>query len=82
MTATVTKLNPTTSKVLAATPKNGNSSVQAIAKKAGVEVLVARKHIEALTLCGLVEQSGTIETGKRGRPAHKFTRVVAENEAA
>lgn len=70
-------MDAVTKKVLSATPRNGHSSLTAVAKKAGVEVKVARLHLNALNLCGLVSQDKVKQTGKRGRPQHLFTRVAA-----
>ena len=64
-----------TSKVLRQVKKNSNSSVGAIARRAGVDVQIARTVLTVLADLGQVELS-TKQTGKRGRPAHMYKRVA------
>jgi predicted ArsR family transcriptional regulator len=64
-----------TKTILSSTRKNENSSVTAIANRAGVPTPVARQTLSILADLGLVIQSGVKQTGKRGRPAHLYRRA-------
>lgn len=67
----------TAKKVLGGLRKGENSTVQAVAKRAGVEQQVARRHLDDLVAAGSVEQTTFKQTGKRGRPAKLYTKVTA-----
>ena len=77
MTETLTQkpLRPTRRKVLAAIPRKGRTTIQAIAKKAKVDQQAARRHADLLVASGLVEQQSFKATGKRGRPPKLYTRI-------
>lgn len=72
------KLHKSTTAVLKALSKNKSRkmTVASVAKTAGVDPQVARRHLDRLVELGLAVQESFKETGKRGRPA-KFYQKAA-----
>ena len=70
-------MNKTTSKVLGALRKDRNSTIKSVAKAAGVDYQVARRHLDALVALGSAAQDPGKLTGKRGRPATLYRKVAS-----
>jgi predicted ArsR family transcriptional regulator len=63
-----------TQNVISATRKNENTSLQAVAKRAGLPPARTRQILEVLVDLGRVEVASVKRTGKRGRPAFLYRR--------
>lgn len=69
-------MHKTTRKILSQLRKDRASTVQAIAKSAGVDTQVARRHLDALVVAGTAVQESLKLTGKRGRPAKLYRKAA------
>lgn len=68
-------MHKTTKNILAKTRKDRKSTVESIARAAGVQPQVARRHLDKLVEAGTLLAVGFKQTGKRGRPAKLYTRA-------
>jgi predicted ArsR family transcriptional regulator len=69
-------MHKTTAKILSQLRKDRNSTVTSVAKAAGVDAQVARRHLDALVAAGVAAQESVKTTGKRGRPAKLYRRAA------
>lgn len=69
-------MHKTTRKVAGALRKDRASTVKSVAKAAGVDPQVARRHLDALVAAGVAAQESLKLTGKRGRPAKLYRKAA------
>lgn len=69
-------MNKTANKVLGKVRKDRASTIQSVAKAAGVDYQAARYHLIKLAEAGSVALVGNKTTGKRGRPAQLYKKVA------
>lgn len=69
-------MHKTTRKILGSLRKDRTSTIHSVAKAAGVDYQVARRHLDLLVQAGTVTLVGNKTTGKRGRPAQLFRKVA------
>lgn len=69
-------MNKTARKVLGNVRKDRASTIQSVAKAAGVDYQATRYHLIKLAEAGAVALVGNKTTGKRGRPSHLYKKVA------
>lgn len=68
-------MHKTTKAVFGKTRKDRAATVESVARAAGVDKQVARRHLDNLVDAGKLVVQGVKETGKRGRPAKLYIRA-------